>query len=847
MSLGIRARALAWLTIVVLPFLLVGWLTIELIESRLTSRIELDLANARRLEAARIVDALDQYERDGRSLAAGPHVVEFVGRVTSARQERLPAGSTIGGYDGFDEIDPDRAQPLDQLVAAVQAKAQTTGSEVIDLAMVGPDGSVYGQTDAFAWQPTDPGLIDAVLADGRPRFGDAFRASDGSDRLGHVVPVIASRVDAGIEADEVVGVLVLETALGPIVDLVVEHEGFGDTSEAHIAQPTVDGDAEFITLLRFERDAAFTKVVPKAKDLPINWSLESPGGRVVRSPDYRGIDSILAIETIDATGWGLVVKIDAAETLAPVTELRRIVVGAATTTAGIVVLFSVVMVKPLTRRIHRLSLAARQMAAGDYESRIDDNSSDELGQLARSIDRLAGDLGADIELRNSIEAKLRHQVTHDGLTGINNRHFAERRLADLVDEADGRWSVLFLDLDGFKPINDTFGHGVGDEVLQLTASRLQAAAPVGSLVARWGGDEFIVVLPNTDHAAALALADTIEGEFREPLASSAATVQVGCSIGVATATPGHSTVADVLRQADAAMFARKPKERERRRAWSTGERAVMAAMDECRIEVWYQPLVELDGSQPVLAGAEALVRMRDDGRILTPDQFLDAVVAGEVGADLDRHVLERAAADTVRWQEAEQVPPGFELSVNIGPASARDPRTASTVVETLRATGLRPESLVLELSEAADAVDHDGLEELAARGIKLAIDDVGVSRSNFDRLLRLQPTYAKLDRRWFLGAGGREGTVLDGLIGTVRALGLTLVAEGIEGQAQLDLVLRLGVTRAQGYLFSRPVPANEFEARFLAPAIDHELLVPAALGGGQRISTSSAAVPSPLR
>lgn len=148
------------------------------------------------------------------------------------------------------------------------------------------------------------------------------------DRLGLIAPITNP-------AGTVVGALVLETRLGPIVDLVEEYEGSGETSEAHIAQPTTEGDAEFITLLRFERDAAYSVVVPATKGLPINQSLLSPDGNVVCSPNYRSIDSVLAIETIDATGWGLVVKIDASEAFAPAREVQWIVgLGAAAAIGG---------------------------------------------------------------------------------------------------------------------------------------------------------------------------------------------------------------------------------------------------------------------------------------------------------------------------------------------------------------------------------------------------------------------------------------------------------------------------------------------------------------------------------
>ncbi len=807
MGLTVRARMLVWLLLVVLPAVVVGWFTVGLIDDRLSDRVEVDLANIRRLEAARLNEALDDYVADAASLAAGPHVIDFANGVAAAREGR--GRRSIGGYDGFEIVDPEADQPLAELAAALQNKARTTGSEVVELQLVGLDGSVLGETAGFEWEPYDLTLVGRVLAEGRPRFGNAYRTAAGDDRLGLATPILT-------RGGAVVGALVLETNLGPVVDLVVEHEGFGQTSEAHIAQPTPDGDAEFITLLRFERDAAFNKVVPAAKGLPINQSLLSPEGQVLRSPDYRTVDSILAIETLEATGWGLVVKIDAAEAYAPVGEVRRALAFAGLGTLLVVIGCTAVLLNPLGRRLRRLSLAAKQVAAGRYQSSIGDTSSDEIGVLARSIDQLAADLDADIQMRTLVENRLRHQATHDDLTEIHNRHYATARIRELAQAATSSWSLLFLDLDSFKSVNDSHGHGVGDEVLQAVAGRLSASAPGNATVARWGGDEFVIVLPDTTRTEAQATAQAIRELFHHPVATSAGEQNVHCSIGLATADTNESTLDEILNTADSAMFAQKPRPRSGRPARSTTEQTIIDALNDQRVHVWYQPIVTAAGPEPTVVGAEALVRLRTpEGHYLPPAEFLPAVIDRQPGIDLDAQVARQALETCNRWLRDGRVTTDFQISVNLGAGSLNDPGLAQRFDDLLRETGLPPEMLVLEISETADRIDVAALRRLTNAGIDIALDDVGISNSNYDRLLEVRPRYAKIDRRW-LTARGDESLVLESLTRTCEALNLRMVAEGIETPAQRQLAESLNIAYHQGFLFGQAIPADEFSRTWLA-------------------------------
>ncbi len=794
---------LTWLLLVIFPAAAVGWFTLGLVDVRLSQRLEADLSILGRLETARLDDALAVSAESGRRLAADPEVIELI-------------ASSVASFaaDGSPPI----SEPPYDLASMVLDRAPGAGIDAAEVRVVGPGGEGLGQSSGYDWGPSDQGLVGRVLRSGDTEFGDAFRAETGDGRLGLVVPVI--------QADgSVLGALLLETDLAPILNLLSGHERFGASSEAHIAQATPSGEVQFITSLRFERDAAFNKIVPADMGLPISEALRSPDGQVMRAADYRGVDSILAVETVEATGWGLVIKIDASEAYAPVGEIRRAIVLGASLTIILVIGCTGLLVNPLGRRLRRLSVAASRVADGHFEGAIGDETGDELGDLARSIDRLATDLDADIRKRVTVEQELRHQVSHDPLTGIHNRNYANDRILKLSETATEPWSMLFLDLDGFKPINDTHGHNVGDEVLQAVAHRLAGAVSGEMMAARWGGDEFVVVLPETDADRAESAAGEIRGLFTHPVSTSVGELSLRCSIGVATAEgmapeggAGPSLDAMLL-EADAAMFAQKPAGRRKRREWSKTERDVGLALRENRVEVWYQPVLNVAGNSSDVIGAEALVRLRaTDGQLLPPAEFLPSVINRGIGVDLDQYVAAQAAQVTADWLDRSLIDTDFRMSVNLGAGSLGADDLVQRMRHVLTASGLPSPMLVVEVSEAAEHINIGSLEELGAIGIGSAIDDVGISHSNFDRLLQVRPSFAKLDRRW-LATSREETVILQSIVDTCRGLGLKMVAEGIETPEQHEIAVSLDIEFVQGFLFGRPVQHDDFERQWLLTGV----------------------------
>ena len=808
--MGIRAKLVLCLLAVLVPLAAVSAFAIKRVDQQLTERTESALANTQRLEAARITEILGDYAQDARSLASGAHVRSFVEATNNyrvaARDQRNVSQlqeTIIGGYDGFALVNPAAPWPLQQLALALKRKAGIVGSAVVDLRLVDRQGEILGESLGFSWKPADPTLIQRSLRTVKTTFGDAFRNDNGDERLGIVTPIIG-------ESGEVAGALIMESRLSPITDLVAKHEGVGYSSESHIAQPTPNGHAQFITTLRFDRKAAFSKIVPKHKNLPINEALNAYGGRIITAKDYRGVESILAVETIPDTGWGLVVKIDKAEAYAPVIKLRRILGIAALASISFVLASYMFCFVPIARRLKRTSAAAKKVMNGDLTARITDAHNDEIGHMARIIDSLARDLESDQKKRTEVEARLRFQALHDELTGLLNRKHANKVIQQLNDDDRAVHSVMFLDLNGFKDVNDLYGHAAGDEVLITVAQRLSNEIEEGITLARWGGDEFVVILPGVDEGAATEFALRIHNVFDELITTAQGTHSISCSIGLATSSETKS-LDDVLIEADTLMYEQKKRQHFQRSKGGMATRTVERALSEQRIEVWYQPMVSIQKpGNYQLIGAEALVRLRSrDGGIVLPADFLTDVRTGSLGGLVDKKVVSLSIQALARWMESGIVSKDFQMSINISEKAINEPAFLAILTNELELAGVSGAQLILELPEKTQHPDREVIRELRARGITIALDSVGAEPVNLGRFTTIKPNLAKIDRQWL-----NDPVVLPHLVAICNELDVRIVAEGIESREQLCLLHELGIKHFQGYLFDKPLRAVDFVSRW---------------------------------
>ncbi|GAA2748164.1 putative bifunctional diguanylate cyclase/phosphodiesterase [Kitasatospora cinereorecta] len=442
----------------------------------------------------------------------------------------------------------------------------------------------------------------------------------------------------------------------------------------------------------------------------------------------------------------------------------------------------------------------------------------------------------DITDRYRLQERLRHQATHDPLTGLPNRAAFFERLEKLFEEPEpgARFGLCYVDLDGFKVVNDSLGHDMGDQLLTAVAGRLDAAlSPLGHLVARLGGDEFVVLLENCrGEQEAVAAAKTVLAALAKPVLIGDHKLAVGASVGVlerriATTTPGAA-----VRAADLTLYRAKEAGRGRWTLFDPKENAravsryavsvrMPAALDRGEFFIDYQPMVDLaDGS---MAGVEALVRWRHPQLgVLGPDEFVG--VAEETGLimPLGRWVLEQACGQAADWvaRFGDRAP---KLSVNLAVRQARNAGLVSDIDRILRSTGLDPARLQLEITESTVVGPEDealkALHALVDMGVSLAVDDFGTGWSNLAYLRDLPVSALKI-------AGSFVGDLHDpakdthlgwrivsGLVSLAHTLGLTVTAEGVESRADAERLRLMGCDWAQGWHFGRPVRPGEIARR----------------------------------
>lgn len=509
------------------------------------------------------------------------------------------------------------------------------------------------------------------------------------------------------------------------------------------------------------------------------------------------------------------------------------------------------MANKLTGQIAALQRSTEALAEGDFNTPVDLDCACEIGGLAVSFRKMSSRLNATILRINTL-------AYTDPITALPNRSAIDHLLRyALAPERVGRFkaAIVFIDLDGFKRINDTLGHDGGDELLRLASTRILERGlsrtihtidtcldpfgnpcqrlPQDTVFARFAGDEFVAVLPGvTDRAALAQVGECILASLQQPFQIKGQDVTVSASLGIAVAPDDTGSAAELLAFADLAMYSSKQAGRSRYCFFDKRIRDALVkriqveaelrlALQRRELVLHFQPKVDTQTLAPI--GVEALVRWQHPRLgLLPPSEFIDAAEQGGLMAQLGHQVLELAAAQCRAWLDAGVRRP---VAVNVSPSQFADKSFVDSVLATLRAAGVPPALISIEITESIAMTDFvltaRRLAVLREAGVRVAIDDFGIGFSNLSQLSQLPLDELKIDRSLIMqiGLSAKSEAIIRAIVAMAHAMGYKTIAEGIETPEQRDFLRHLGCSCLQGYLFGRPVPAAQLDAPPTAKAV----------------------------
>jgi diguanylate cyclase (GGDEF)-like protein len=508
------------------------------------------------------------------------------------------------------------------------------------------------------------------------------------------------------------------------------------------------------------------------------------------------------------------------QAMVPFDQLKNRILGLSAGAALLALIVAGVLGRGVSRPVAQLADAATRIEKGDYTQVVETGGGDELGRLASMFNRMQSGIAQR-------EDRILYQASHDGLTGLPNRTRAMQELETAIARAQrerGHCAVLLLDLDRFKEINDTLGHGFGDQVLIEVAKRLREAVRPEDRVARLGGDEFLVLMEGLGSTHAGLRARELSDLLREPLLLPSTQIGLEVSIGVAI-YPEHGESAEVLlRRGDIAMY--EAKERHAGVAIYTPGRdeqhlrqvSLMAdlrrSLERGELSLVFQPKLDVSGSQ--VRHAEALLRWtHPEHGPIPPDEFIPLAERSGFVTELSRFVLDSAVGACRQWRDA-----GLDLgvAVNLSAIDLMDAALPDAVYDCLRRHRLSPAHLILEVTESALMRDVEYairvLQRLRGGGVHIAIDDFGTGHSSLAQLKRLPIDELKIDKSFVqqLALEGDDAAIVRATIDLGHHMGLRIVAEGVEDARSLALLRDYRCDLVQGYLFSAPLRPSDFVA-----------------------------------
>ncbi len=483
--------------------------------------------------------------------------------------------------------------------------------------------------------------------------------------------------------------------------------------------------------------------------------------------------------------------------------------------------------------LRRIQDQAQAVARGDLDDALLDQPLP--GPLGEVVHASIQQIVSSVRQREELQFALAHRATHDPLTELPNRAQALTLVTSALARArrSGEMTgLLFVDLDGFKAVNDGHGHAAGDTVLREVAARMRSLVRAGDVVCRLGGDEFVVLVEPVETERDLQeLAERLIDGVGRPIEVGGVLVRVGASVGIAVSRDGGADADVLFAEADTAAYRAKQHGRGRAEVFDDAlrrqlaaraelEAAVAAALDNGEMRLHYQPVVDVDVDGERLHGYEALIRWQRDGVAVPPDDFIPVAETSTLICDVDRWVLREATRQLAAWRAETPVPAGVPeptMAVNISGRHLTDPRVVADVADALAASGLPPHLLVVEVTETVlvdDPVATTSLTELRAMGVAIAIDDFGTGYTSIGQLRHMPVDTLKIDRSFVTSSDPGQRELVALIIRAAHTFGLSVVAEGVEEPVHLEQLREQACDRAQGYLIDRPLSPEAAAAVF---------------------------------
>lgn len=596
----------------------------------------------------------------------------------------------------------------------------------------------------------------------------------------------------------------------------LELESFGEGTEMMLLMPQPDGTFRVVTSSDLARVSTSTTLIGQ----PVVGE-----ALVLETEGYGGRDVVQAAARVEDPIWITVIEADPDRLFAPLDAIR-IVQIAVFVGAGLVLLLVVAFsLRSFVRRLARVTALAEAVADGDLTVRTGEYRLDELGRLAMAFDDMAGALAQDIARREQVEAQLAYSATHDALTGLPNRPQLVAELDRLLVESEELISVLFVDLDGFKAVNDRLGHGAGDELLVRVSDRLRGVLRPSDFVARLGGDEFVVVLRGLGLLEAERMAERIVSALELPFIVTNDECQISASIGVSSANEDRSPER-LIKEADIAMY--RAKALGKGRAIRVTDEALnevderMTVLGELReavsnnqLELLLWPVGDLrDGS---LHGMEASVRWNHPERgLLPPAEFLPLAMSAGFAGQIDEWVIEASIEQFATWLD-DGLPVGdLEMAFNLTTEMFLSSRSRQLISNELTRFDLRPVNFRVEIPESTLRSDGTMLRDVfntyRSMGMPVTLDKFGSDYANLDRLPRFAIDAVKIDLALISDLSNRLSSraLVSSLITLAQTAGLRVAAAGVDDELLREQVLELGCSVGQGLWLSHSVTPDEF-------------------------------------